>query len=219
MAKDEIRGWLHEPLAAILGTRAKVAVLRVLWRAAAAIPYREVVRRTGMAYGSVALALRDLTATGLVEELTGGRERRVALSAAHRFAPAVSSLLQVDGDYFAGLRIELRAIARRAEDDGLLAAAMVGAAARREEHLGEAVELVLVTRDRAAVKGVSGRFAAAGEMLRGRFGVDLLLHPYPLDTARQMWRTRTAAAVATVRSAESLVGPPLEQLLDGGGPS
>jgi DNA-binding transcriptional ArsR family regulator len=219
MAKEEIIAWLHEPLAAVLGTRAKVAVLRVLWRAATPIPYREVVRRSGMAYGSVALALRDLTATGLVEELAGGRERRVQFCSAHRFAPAVGTLLQVDGDYFAGLRVELRAIARHAQGDGLVAAAMVGAAARREERLSDPVELVLVARDGAAVARISQRFDAAEGMLRGRFGVRLLLHPYPLDTAQLMWRTRTAAAVATVRSAESLVGPPLELLLGGGAPS
>jgi hypothetical protein len=215
MAKEQVNAWLHEPLAAILGTRAKVAVLRVLWSAATPIPYREVVRRSGMAYGSIALALGDLTVTGLVEELAGGRERRVQLCSAHRFAPAIGTLLQVDGDYFPALRVELRAIARHAQADGLLAAALVGAASRREERLGDPVELVLVGRDSASIARISQRFDASADLLHGRFGARLLLHAYSLDTAQQMWRTRTATAVATVRRSESLIGPPLEALLDG----
>ena len=79
MAKEILRRCLHEPLTALLGTRGKVAVLRILWRAETAIPYREVVRRSGMAYRSIDLALGELTQAGLVEELPGGRERRVRL--------------------------------------------------------------------------------------------------------------------------------------------
>lgn len=219
MAKERIAGWLHEPLAAVLGTRAKVAVLRILWRAASAIPYREVVRRSGMAYGSIALALGDLTATGLVEELAGGRERRVQLRAGHRLAPAIGTLLHVDADYFAGLRVELRSIAHHAMADGLLSAAIVGAAARRDEHLDDPVELALVVRDAAAVAPIRRRFDDAATTLRARFGVQLLLLTYPVGTARTMWRSRTPAALAAVRNAESLVGPPLESVISGNAPS
>ena len=213
MAKSPVSGWLHEPLAAVLGTRAKVAVLRVLWRAPTALPYREVVRRSGMAYGSVDLALGELTSTGLVEELPGGRERRVRLRPGHRLAASVSNLLQVDADYFPSLRVELRAVATSALADGLLAAAIVGAVTRRDERLGHDIEVVLITRDASSATRCRDRFAQAGDGIRLRFGVGIRLLGYDRETATVMWRTRTAAAIRDVRHAELLAGTPLEELL------
>ncbi len=183
MAKEPITGWIHEPLAAVFGTRAKVAVLRILWRASAAIPYREVVRRSGMAYGSIDLALADLTLVGLVEELDGGRERRVRLRTGHRLTPSIASLLQVESDFFPSLRVELRNVAQGCVGDGLVSASITGPVARREERLTSDVELVVVVRDDAAIARVTARFDAARELFESRFGVHLKLMTYAVATA------------------------------------
>lgn len=213
MAKEPLLGWIHEPLAAVLGTRAKVTVLRILWRASTPIPYREVVRRSGMAYGSIDLALGDLTATGLVEELDGGRERRVRFRTGHRLAVAIGNLLQVDADFFASLRVELRAVAAAGQGDGLLAAAIVGVTARREETLGSGLDVVLIARDSGAASRCRERFEAAADGIASRFGAKLQLIVYDLVTARATWPARTAAAIRDVREAELLTGTPLEELL------
>jgi len=208
-----IVGWVHEPLGAILSSRAKVAVLRILWRASAAIPYREVVRRSGMAYGSIDLALGELTATGLVQELEGGRERRVRLRSSHRLAAALGNLLQVESDFFASLRIELRTAAQGCESLGLLSAGLIGPVARREEMLGGTIDLLLIGQDDASTKRCVDRLTTIDEMLLVRFGVQLKVIPYDLATARAMWRTRTPAAERGVNEAELLVGAPLVELL------
>ena len=213
MAKQPIVGWVHEPLGAILSSRAKVAVLRILWRASAAIPYREVVRRSGMAYGSIDLALSELTSTGLVEELDGGRERRVRLRSGHRLAAALGNLLQVESDFFASLRIELRTAAQGCLPLGLLAAALVGAVARRQELLGGTIDLLLIAEDAASMKRSVERLGAMEDGLLTRFGVSLKMISYDLATARAMWRTRTPAAERGVNEAELLVGAPLVELL------
>ena len=215
MAKKKLVGWIHEPLTAVLGTRGKVAALRVLWRAETAIPYREVVRRSGMAYRSIDLALGELTQVGLVAELTGGRERRVQLCAGHRLAPAIATLMLVESDYFAALRVELRTVAEACRRDGLLGAAIVGAAARREEVLGGALEVVIFVADAAGVPRCRGAFDAAGEAIALRFGVELKVMCYDLATARAMWRSRTPAAVRNVRESELLAGSSLASLLAG----
>lgn len=213
MAKEPIVGWMHEPLAAIMGTRGKIAVLRILWRASTPLAYREVVRRSGMAYRSIDLALGELAATGVVEQLEGGRERRVRLRAGHRLAAAISSLLQVDADFYASFRVELRAVAAASQRDGLLAAAIVGAAARREETLGSDLDVVLITRDSDAVSRCRERFAAAVDGMTARFGVPIKLITYDVATARAMWHTRTPAAMHSVRESELLAGTALEELL------
>lgn len=213
MAKLLASGCLHQPLTAVLGTRAKVAVLRILWRATTPIAYREVVRRSGMAYGSVDLALGDLTAIGIVAEEEGGRERRVRLRTSHRLGASLAALFQVEADFFAALRIELRTLAQAGFHDGLLTAAIVGAVARREELLGGEIELLLIASDPASRTRSVDRFNAAGGMLNERFGARLRLVSYDLTTARGMWRTRTPAAERKVQEAELLVGtPPLELL-------
>ncbi len=213
MAKQPIVGWVHEPLGAILSSRAKIAALRILWRASVAIPYREVVRRSGMAYGSVDLALGELTSTGLVEELEGGRERRVRLRSGHRLAAALGNLLQVESDFFATLRVEIRTATQACMAHGLLAAALIGSVARREEMLGGTIDLLLIANDARAMKQCVDRVAMLDEMLLVRFGVQLKVIPYDLATARAMWRTRTPAAERGVNEAELLVGAPLADLL------
>lgn len=214
MAKTPIVGWIHEPVTALLGTRGKVAALRILWRASVPLPFREVVRRSGMAYRSIDLALGELIAMGMVEEdAAGGRERRVRLSSGHRLAAPLKSLLQMESDHFAALRIELRAIATPLLADGLLAASLVGGVARRTERLGADVEVVLIVRDPAAERTVRPRFAAALDGIRTRYGVTVRLIAYDLDTARTMWRTRTAAAMREVRDAEHLAGLSLSEAL------
>ena len=213
MAKEKLTGWLHEPLTAVLGTRGKVAVLRILWRAEAAIPYREVVRRSGMAYRSIDLALGELTLAGVVEELVGGRERRVRLSTGHRLVAAVATVMQVEADFFPSLRVELRTVAEGCRGYGLLAAAIVGAAAQRQELLGGALEIVVLVADVAGVARCRAAFDAAGEGVAARFGAVLRVMVYDLAGARTMWRTRTAAAERNVRESELLAGSPLVALL------
>jgi DNA-binding transcriptional ArsR family regulator len=213
MAKEKLTGWLHEPLTAVLGTRGKVAVLRILWRAQTAIPYREVVRRSGMAYRSIDLALGELTQAGVVEELAGGRERRVRLSTGHRLAAAIATVMQVEADFFPSLRVELRTVAEGCRRHGLLSAAIIGAAAQRKELLGGALEIVVLVADAAGVAHCHAAFDAAGVGVGARFGAALRVMVYDLAAARIMWRTRTPAAERNVRESELLAGSSLMALL------
>jgi DNA-binding transcriptional ArsR family regulator len=219
MPKRAIEAWVHEPLTGILGSRAKVAALRVLVRAGTPISFREVVRRTGMAYRSVELALADLLAVGVVEQTEAGRERRVRFAASHRLAPAVGGLIRAEADFFPALRIELRAAAEQWRGDGLLALALVGSVARREERIGDRLELLAVTQDPAGAARVARRLEAMAEELWLRFGIRLLPITYDLARARSMWRHRTPAAERTVAEAELVFGEALTKVLDAKGES
>ncbi len=213
MAKKKASACLHDPLAAVLGTQGKVAALRILARSPLPLTHREVVRRSGMAYRSVAMALADLLRTGVVEELEGGRERRVRLRAGHRLAPAIAGLFRAESDFFPSLRSELKAVAGSGGGTGLLAVVVVGAVATRQEGLGEPLELVLVSADAPSARLWQARFESAAGALEQRFGVALRLISYDLDSVRKLWLTRTAKAEAVVRSAEVVVGAPLLELV------
>jgi hypothetical protein len=167
-----------------------------------------------MAYRSIDLALGELIAMGMVEEeVSSGRERRVRLSSGHRLTVPLKSLLQMESDHFAALRIELRSLATALLADGLLAASLVGGVARRTERLGADVEVVLIARDAAAERRTRQRFTAALDGIHTRYGVTFHLIAYDLATARTMWRTRTAAAMREVRDAEHLAGSSLSDVL------
>ena len=58
MAKKAVVGCFSVPLDSLLGTRAKVGVLRVLSKSAVPLGYREVARRSGMAFRSIELAIK-----------------------------------------------------------------------------------------------------------------------------------------------------------------
>lgn len=205
---------MHEPLTSMLSSRAKLASLRVLWKSSASLPYREIVRRSGMAYRSIELALADLAAVGMVTQLPGGRERRVELATGHRLAAPLVALLQAEADFFASIRVELRAWAAALAGQGMLSAAVVGAVARRAERPGDALQLVVVARDATAAGICRGRFGSLSEALLRRHGVRAVLIAYDLAEARKLWRSATPAAQREVRDAEQVAGDALATLLE-----
>jgi hypothetical protein len=168
-----------------------------------------------MAYGSIDLALGDLLQIGLVEEIEGGRERRVFLRTSHRLAPTLMQLLQAEGDFYSAFRAELRAVFRSTDLTTVLSAVLVGGVARREERIGDRIDLVVIGADRATLVSLRARIERSAASMRNAFGVALHVIAYDVDTARAMWRTRTAAAERDVEGAELIAGAPLAEILGG----
>lgn len=213
MPKSPVTSPLHDPISAILGTRGKVAVLRVLSQASSLLSQREVARRTGMALRTVELALDDLLATGIVERVEGGRERLVRVRTGHRLAPAVLGVLRAGDDHWPALRGELRAAAASSRDAGLLAVAVIGRAARREERLGDPVDLLILAETVPMAERWVDRFAGLGQGLESRFGVSLRPIGYDLAGAKAMWAVRTSAAERSVLESELIHGLPIIDLV------
>jgi hypothetical protein len=168
-----------------------------------------------MAYGSIDLALNDLLEIGLVEEVAGGRERRVFLRTSHRLAPTLMQLLQADGDFYAAFRAELRAAFRHSDLTTVVSAALVGGVARREERIGDRIDLVVIGSDRTGLELLRPRLEQSASSMCNTFGVALHVIAYDVETARAMWRTRTPAAERNVEGAELIAGAPLAEILGG----
>jgi hypothetical protein len=73
--------------------------------------------------------------------------------------------------------------------------------------------VLLIARDADAAARCERRFGQLAHSLLLHFGVTLALHSYDLARAQTMWRTRTAAAHATVTEALLLGGEMPERLL------
>lgn len=214
MAKTKVSGCLSSPLDALLGTRSKVGVLRVLAASPVPLGYREVSRRAEMAFRSIELALRELVRIGILTEIEGSRERLVQFSATHRLAGAIQALLRAEADFLPAWRSELRALAGQGVRDGLEAVAVIGAASRDTETVGEPLELLILGTTPAATTRWVRQFERAAGSLAERFGITLKLTAYDLPSARKLWRTRTAAAEQTILDAELLAGGSLLALLN-----
>lgn len=211
MAKTRIKAASIHPLDAILGTRAKLAVVRILAASAVPLSCQAMCRRASMAYRSIDLAVRDLVEVGLLERIGESHERMYAIVATHRLVAAIKGLIRAESDYRPALRSELATVAAKAE--GVLAVAIVGSGGAPAEEIGQPVHVVVVTESGEAVHRLGDRFVAASDGLFDRFGVRLRVTVYTRATMAKMWATRTASAERSVASAERVAGIRLSDLL------
>jgi hypothetical protein len=91
--------------------------------------------------------------------------------------------------------------------------AVVGRAARREERLGDPVDLLIVASELAGATRWADRFRGLADGLAERYGVVLRPIGYDLASAKAMWTARTSAAERSVREAELVHGSPLLEVL------
>ncbi len=159
-----------------------------------------------MALRTVELAVDELLATGIIDRVVGGREKLLQMRSGHRLAPAVFGLLRAGADFWPALRGELRAFAAKAPTEELLSVAVVGRVARREERLGDAVDLLVLGASREAAAFWMERYHALAEGILARFGVTVRPIGYGIAEAREMWSVRTLAAERHVVDAELVIG-------------
>lgn len=205
-------GPLRAPLSYVLGTPAKVALLRLLAPGGDPISQREAARRTGAQVRSAQRALDDLAALGVVARLAGGRDYLVRLNPEHRLAPALRMLFDAEADLFRTLRETLHAVATRHPPQPA-ALLLFGSAARGDDRLDSDLDVLAVARTATEAEAVLERLAAAAAGIRTTFGAEL--RPLVLTVAelRRQWRTggslpRRAAADALV-----VAGRPLPELV------
>ncbi len=191
-----------------------MAVLRELWRSAVALSCQEIRRRAGLAYRTVDLSLKDLLASGVVVGAGGTHERLYRMRAEHRLVPPLEALFRAEGDFHAALRAELAALARSG-GPGVLNVSLVGSITGGRERVGEPVRLVVIVTAPDVARRWHDRYTSASDGLRMRFGVHLEVTVYDLQTAVRMWATRTPTAESAVRTADTVWGDGLGELLAG----
>lgn len=203
---------LHEPLGVVLGTRAKVALVRVLTAGGAPLSQREAARRAGVTLRSAQAALADLYAMGIARKLAGGRDHLTLLNERHRLAPALVALFSAEAELALGMR---QAVAALARGDGKppLGLYLFGSVARAEETTESDVDVLVVARDAAHRELLVDRLLAGADTLRLQFGVTASPLAFTLGEARRAWKARAAPWPEIARDVLPIVGPPLKELL------
>jgi hypothetical protein len=203
---------LHEPLGVVLGTRAKVGLLRVLTAGGAPISQRELARRAGVTLRSAQAALADLYAVGLAKKLEGGRDHLTLLNERHRLAKALMALFSAEAELALGMRQALAALARgdRKPPLGLY---LFGSVARADETAASDVDVLLIARDATHRELLMDRLLAGVDTLRVQYGATASPVAYTIGEARRGWGERAAPWPDIARDVVPILGPPLSELL------
>lgn len=213
MAKPPYPPWLREPLGVLLGTRAKVAVLRAVTAQATPVSERELARRTRLTPRSVRVALDDLVALGVVHRREGGREHAIALNRAHELAASLEAVFAADAAFFLSLRRRLGEIAREHAGRELLQVALFGSVARAEERSDSDLDLLLIGRTSKAAEHARDLYLDAAVGLQAHFGVRVNPVAYGLASVRRGIASGQPPFPDLVRDSVVIHGPTLPDLL------
>lgn len=205
----------REPMSYALGTRAKLAALRILALADGPATQREVARRARLQHRSVQLALDDLVALGLVTRVEGGRDFLVHLNRDHRLAASLAEAFRVEAVHFLELRRRLAAMAAPGRrGSGVAAMVLFGSVARGDDQPTSDLDLLIVAAD---LEPALERVQAGIVEVRRVFGVRVKPIGYTVAEARWLWRRRRPLLRAIARDGVVLFGSPLPDLLNGQG--
>jgi len=141
--RSTARSYLRQPLNFVFAQPSAVRVLRELARHGGALPIALLVDRTKLTRPSVAGAVRELTASGLVETL-GHAHRLYRFDPEHPLAPALVELFNSEERRFHNI---LDALRSAATDVGAAAVWLYGSVARDQDHADSDLDVVFVLND------------------------------------------------------------------------
>ncbi len=152
MARLQLRSALRNPLNAIFGVDANVAVLRELVRHGGALTSGEIVERSGASKSSVRLGLIALETFGLVTSEGTRITRLHRFNRENCFAPAIEALFQAEAQRFSLILETIReAPAEHAPE--VLSLCLYGSAAAGRYRLDSDLD-ILVVSSRTDIEGV-----------------------------------------------------------------
>jgi hypothetical protein len=200
---------LHEPLGVILGTRAKVALLRAVILAEGPRSQRHLAWDMRLSPRAAARAVDDLLALGIL--LDDGDPTRFALrpNREHVFFPALHALVLEERALLHTLTDELRDAAYAPGEPPPLAIALVGAAAVAEEDAHGALEVLVLGRTPVHASVCRCRVQHLAPRTRRRFGVALVVHGAARDDGARDARDGVGPWRDWLARSRPLAGPPL----------
>lgn len=178
-------GVLAQPLDTLLGTSARVRLLRVLLGHAELLTPAQLAQRARISQPAVAHALVPLVESGLVERLPGGRSGLYRSDRAHPFAAPLVTLFDAE-------RARRDAVVRAAEVWAVRARPkpralwLFGSVARASEKLASDLDLAVVAGTKVERERVAGRLHDAIAPVAARHAVTVNVMPYDLAEIRDL---------------------------------
>lgn len=203
---------LFEPLDAILGTRVKVRLLRVLVRGWSASG-RALAADAGVAHMPALRALEDLVALGVVIRTTLGRQHQFSLNLQHSLVktaiiPAFNAESEGVQQIFTLIGAAVRPIRKQIE-----AVYLFGSSARGDDRPGSDLDIALITKDEEDIDRLKERFDEALSALRSEYGQRTSLLVMTKSGFRELARKQHPLSRGIISDHRVILGPDPERLL------
>jgi predicted nucleotidyltransferase len=206
-------GTLAQPLDNILGTIARVRVLRALDRAAHPMNIVALQRETRLAYNAVNKSVKDLARAGLATETPTGSGTVFSLNQDHPFTAGLQAL-------FTAERTRRRAVEGAVETwadkqkPRPLAVWLFGSVARKEDTFSSDIDIAVVGHDKRQTQVYAGALRQALSPIAARHLVHPSILPYDANEIRDLPRMNAAMWANLTRDAVPLYGPEPTTLRD-----
>lgn len=200
----------HRPLDGILGSRPKVALLRLLARGGGEHTGRFLARRVGYDPKTCQTALRDLVRQGVVERRAAGAAHLYRLNDRHVLVrKLLAPLFRGEGGLVRAYVEDFRKRVR----EPLLSLILFGSVAKAEERPSSDVDLLAIVPERKAVRKVQEACDRAAAELAARYGNPPQVIVLDLEGFRRRARSRDPFISEVLRSGKVLEGKPLGEVL------
>jgi DNA-binding MarR family transcriptional regulator len=167
----------------VLGTRSRVAVLRVLHGVTVPLNASQIAARTGLTRPAVASVLRDLAAMGIVQNSPAGRATIHWLRRDNIYVEClIDPLFQAESRIPDGLIDDLR----QAFQAAAVSVVLIGSYARGDQSPESDVDVVLVAEDASAKAALESIAADHAVRFWYRFGAPLSYMTYTRHEAARL---------------------------------
>lgn len=197
----------NEPLDAVLGSLAKVRILRCLCASDAPLSGREIARRIGLSHAGVLRALRTLEESDAVWPVTDPTGIRFALNRENELVrDGLVPLFGVEASMDDRLRAYMLG-----QIPAALSVTMFGSVARREDRSGSDLDVLVVVPDTMDPYEVSDRFD--GVETYPRLGKIVQPVVFTVSGLREAAARRLPLLDRVLEDGRLLTGEPLQALL------
>ncbi|CAN5786393.1 hypothetical protein BH20GEM3_BH20GEM3_12790 [soil metagenome] len=207
-------GILFEPLDALLSSRSKVRLLRVLIPAVQPVSGREAARLARVARVPAARSLEELVDLGILQRQATASQYLYRVNPRHQLTEPLAALFAAEEQRWVHLRDELR---QALEAAGLLpsvaALVLFGSNVRRDARPGSDLDLLAVVKNEPAVDPVRDALLNVGEVIRNQLG--LCVSPLVLVAERAVERFREGGPLMReiLEEGRTMLGRPFHELV------
>ncbi|MHB1016508.1 MAG: nucleotidyltransferase domain-containing protein [Coriobacteriia bacterium] len=167
----------------LLGSRSRIAVLRLLLGVDVPLNASQIAARTGLTRPAVASVLANLSAIGAIRSSPAGR---ATIHWLNRDSVYVENLVGPIFEAEQRLPEDMLDDLAGAFHDGTVSVILFGSYARGEQTPASDVDVALVTADGAAAAAVESAAADHATAFRDKFGASLSYLIYTIDEARSL---------------------------------
>jgi predicted nucleotidyltransferase len=196
----------------ILGTTAKVRLLRALLPLETPASGREAERLGNVSHRSASRALDDLVALGILRRTTTPGTHLYQANRENDLVPFLEALFRGEATRLASLREEIEAALVATDLEGTVTSVVLfGSAARGDARPESDLDLLVLVEDRLQSEAASDFLAAISNRLRSRYGARASVLVLSVAEARRRLEAGDALMQNVVHDGRNLFGTPVHE--------